>query len=372
MRRLIFGAGVLCLGGLATMGAEKIQVSAPDKSSTPALAPALRSTGDRPGPTTSELIKGVGSGGVEGPSFGAPSGARTLDPKAQKLLLEALNKKKSDESLVPEGSEFDRDGSKKTDGDFEPTFEEDGNKASGKDRRDGRLGLKENSRDTGRLNGRDRDRDRLQNRDGTRDRDSKSGSRPLPSLNDSPLSTPADSLGLNNPGRDRYSVKGEKILVSDPSDFRESLDAQRDFDLGLGGSKRDREDLLESKDDTRQQGFRNMLEGTKGEGASTRNPMVDSLGIGAPADRQAQFRTLLSGAPKAPASLLPVGATPVDLLKGPTAGSAFSGASALPGSFLPNSAPSGGSLFPTSLATPGPASIGLKPQPSILPLPKRF
>lgn len=370
MRRLLSVSGALCLGGFAVVGAEKIQVSTPDKSSSQPLAPALRSTGDRPGVTTSELLKGVSSGGVDVPSFAAPTGARTLDPKTQKLLLEALTKKKSDESLVPEGSEFERDGAKKSDGDFEPTFEEEGNKGPAKDRREGRTGLKENNREGGRANG--RDRDRLQNRDGTRDRELKSGLRNLPSVSDSPLSSPVDSQGLNTPGRDRYSVKGEKILVSDPSDFRGALDSQRDLDLGLGANKREAEGLIDSKVDTRQDSFRTMLEGSKAGESKGSNPMANSFGLGAPSDRQSQFRTLLNGAPSAPKSLLPTGATPVDLLKAPTAGSAFSGSAGLPGTLSPSASPSGGSLFPSSLATPAPASVGIRPQPSILPLPKRF
>lgn len=368
--RLLFATGALCVGGFAALGAEKIQISTPEKSASQPTAPAVRSTGDRPGVTTGELLKGVSSGGVDVPSFAAPTGARTLDPKTQKLLLEALNKKKDEESLVTEGSEFERDGSRKVDGDFEPSFEEDGKKGTGKDRREGRVGAGENGRDGVRSNG--RDRDRLQSRDGMRDRDAKPGSRTLPTLNDSPLSSPVDSLGLNSPGRDRYSVKGEKILVSDPSDFRGSLDSQRDLDLGLGVDKREALDGLDPKDGTRQQGFRNMLEGVKEGNSAGRNSLVNSLGAGAPADRQSQFRTLLNGAPTAPKSLLPAGATPVDLLKTPTAGSSFSGSSVLPGSLLPSSSPSGGSLFPSSLASPTPASVGIKPQPIVLPLPRRF
>jgi len=370
-RRVLSVGGALWLSTYAAFSAEKIKVSVPDQSSNLPVLPTTRSTGDRPGATTRELLKGVGSGGdVDVPSFIAPTGVQALDPKTQKLLLEALNKKKNEDNFTPSDNESDREGAKSGDSEFEPSFRDEKDSSNIKDRREGRSGSKENGRDGSRNP--PKDRERLQNREGGRERDTKNGPQNLPSLNDSPLAMPSDRLMSNDPSRDKFSMKVEKIRVSDPSDLRGQFDSHRDFELGLGVERRDIEGLTDLKDAGRQQNFRQMLEGAKVEALGDKSSSPNPFGIGASVDRQSQFQNLLKGSQPISTSLLPSGATPVDLLKPPTAGSVFSGGVGLPGSLLPSASSSGGSFLPSALPSSGPGASGFKLQPIVLPLPRRF
>lgn len=370
--------GVLAACGFLTgtlRADEKIIISAPEKAIT---TPAAESkAGERPSSTTRELLKGVSTGELDAPSFVQPSGGLLLDAKSQKALLDVLTKKKNSESLVPDDGGFERDTADPDNADFDTDFQDDSDRRDSADRLESRSGLKNDKRDglrspggpdRDRMMGRDRDRDQR------RDRDGKNGHRVLPTLGDTPLVLTPESMtksGNRSAALDGTG-NGERIRISSPGDIQGALDGDRDLDGSLQVDKPDVGALSGVKDIERQQGFRQMLVGPKPTEGLSKAQVANPFG--SEPDRQSQFQSLLKGTPASSASALPSGALPVNLSP-PTAlgGGGISPSSfSIPGSAGSGFAPSSGSLLPAPLPTPSAGPAGLRSQPIVLPIPRRF
>lgn len=366
--------GVLMACGFLPNGLradEKIIISAPEKAiSTPA---AELKAGERPSSTTRELLKGVSTGDLDVPSFVQPPGGLLLDARSQKVLLEALTKKKNSESLVPDDGGFERENGDASNPDLDIDSQDDSDRRDASDRLEGRSGLRNDRREGSKSQG-GSDRDRLtgRDRDQRRDRDVRTGNRALPTLGDSQLMLTPESMAKSGKGTETGRNGGERIRISAPGEIQGALDGDRDLDGPLGIERPDVGALSGAKDIERQQGFRQMLDGAKPNESLGKSQIGNPFG--SEPDRQSQFQSMLKGNPSSPGSILPSGALPVSLSPSPASGGSGISASAfsLPGTVGSGFSPNANSLLSAPLPTPSPGAAAVRSQPIVLPVPRRF
>jgi hypothetical protein len=382
------------LGLVAGWGQESIRIVAPDKSAPqPKISAPARPNLDTSGRTARDLFSGNNAGDAGDALSLTPSGPRSLDAKSQKLILDALTKKKNErfkfEDRKPnsETSDFVRSysGSDVRGAEDTTGTETDSSGANNRSDKDSlRTGNRNPARNRdGELDrGRNRDDDRYSDRDrDARDRDGKPGARKLPSFTDSPLSPDSDSNTKGPFGSTRLNsgLKSERIRTDDSNDFRSQFDGDRDFGPSLGSKSKEMLGIDDPKSEARQANFNQLLGGSTAGSVTAPKSLYPNTPGGAGADRSARFGALLGGsAAKSSSSSLPPGAVVVDPSRGTFPDTSLANRSLNPISAL---APSGGALgsspiLPSGpLLTPNPslsAPVGIKSQPAILPIPRRF
>ncbi len=389
IRPLVLSSSMSWLGLVAGWGQESIRIVTPDKSAPqPKLSAPARPSLDTSGRTARDLFSGNNAGDAEDAMSLTPSGPRSLDAKSQKRILDALTKRKNerfnfeDKKPNSETSDFVRSYSGSDVRVAEDTTDTETD-SSGVNNRSDKESLRTGNRNPARNRGGepDRGRNRDDERNSDRDRESKPGVRRLPSFTDSPLSPDSDSKTKRPFASPRLDsgLKSERIRTDDSADFRSQFDGDRDFGPSLGSKSKEMLGIGDTKNEARQANFNQLLGGSTAGSATAPTSLYPNTPGGAGADRSARFGALLGGSgAKSSLSSLPPGAVVVDPSRGAFPDTGLANRSLNPISAL---APRGGGLgsspiLPSGpLLTPNPslsAPVGIKSQPAILPIPRRF